>query len=121
MRSIVSSRVQSSASSSSRRASAASVARRRASSSSSASAPSSWTPDQRITAGSVSPCSTSVAKITPKVMNSSWSRAGKSAGSASAAASETAPRMPAQPTTTRPRQLPRRATWLARRSSARIA
>ena len=99
MRSIVSSRVHSSPASSSIRASAALVAtqprlellvrllacRRRC------------TPSARISGGSVSPCSTSVAKITANVRKMIRSRCGKSAASASAAASETAPRMPAQP------------------------
>ena len=39
---------------------------------------------------------------------------------ASATASDTAPRMPLQPTTSRHEALDRRATWLGRRSSARI-
>jgi len=69
----------------------------------------------------VRPWRTSVEKITAKVTNSSSSRAGKSAGRASAAASETEPRMPAQPRIVRWRQPARRARWLSRRSSARIA
>ena len=54
------------------------------------------------------------------------SRSGKSAplsvwsGSASAAASETAPRIPAQPPTNRCCQVARRARWASRRSIARI-
>ena len=90
------------------------------SSSRSSSVPSSCTPSQRISGGSVSPCSTSVTKITANVRKMSRSRCWKSNGSASAAASETAPRMPAQPTIVRPCQLPRRARCDSRRSIARI-
>ena len=56
----------------------------------------------RITAGSVSPCPTSVSTMTVKVTMTSASRAGNGwppgpvRGNASAAASETTPRMPAQ-------------------------
>ena len=53
--------------------------------------------------GSVSPCTTSVAKITAKVMKTLPSRSGKPSGSASAAASDTAPRMPDQATIVRSR------------------
>ncbi len=41
-------------------------------------------------------------------------------GRASAAASETEPRMPAHPFTVRTRQLDRRSRWLARRSRVRM-
>ena len=59
--------------------SAASTAARRPSSSSRSSAPSSRTPRRRISAGSVSPCRTSVVKITANVMSRTTSRCGKSA------------------------------------------
>ena len=68
----------------------------------------------------------SVAKITPKVRKISRSRSGKGAppcvvsGSASAAASETAPRIPAHATTKRRAGPTRRSRWLGRRSMARI-
>ena len=50
--------------------------------------------------GSVSPCSTSVAITTQNVRKVTRSRPGKPTGSAYAAAIDTTPRMPAQPTTT---------------------
>ena len=55
------------------------------------------TPSARTSQGSVSPWPTSVARITQKVRKSRRSRFGVSSGSARAVASETTPRMPAQP------------------------
>ena len=63
-----------------------------------------------MTKGRVSPCPTSVARITEKVRKRIRSRPGNgapasvSSGSARAAASETAPRIPAQERKTAPRQ-----------------
>ena len=115
-RSIVSSRVHSSAASSSSRSRAAREATHRARiSSASSSAPSSCTPRRRIRYGSVSPWPTTVTRISAKVMNRIRSRSGSgapasvSSGSASAAASETAPRIPAQADTIRGRAPTRRA------------
>ena len=94
-------------------------------SSSSSSVPSSITPRRRISHGSVRPCPTTVTRISAKVMNWISSRPGSGSpasvlrGSASAAASETAPRIPAQLPTTRKRQLARRARCDSRRSSVR--
>ena len=64
-----------------------------------------------MTSGSVRPWPTSVTRITEKVRKRIRSRPGNGvpasvlSGSASAAASETAPRIPAQETKTAPRQL----------------
>jgi len=63
--------------------------------------------------------------MTQKVMNRIRSRPGKGSpasvvtGTARAAASDTAPRMPAQATSVRACQVPRRARWAGRRSRAR--
>ena len=54
----------------------------------------------RISSGSVRPCPTSVTRMTTNVRNTIRSRPGTSIGSASAAASETAPRIPAHEMTT---------------------
>jgi len=65
-----------------------------------------WSPSSRTSSGSVSPCATSVARITEKVMNTikfRWGKGtppGRLCGSASAAASAITPRIPVQPTTT---------------------
>ncbi len=69
-----------------------------------------------------------MAKITAKVMKTIRFRSGNAwpaglltaSGSASAAASERAPRIPLQPTSSRSLGPMRRATWLGRRSSSRI-
>ncbi len=58
--------------------------------------------------------------MTAKVSSRIRSRCGKSGSSASAAASETDPRMPHQPMTTRVCHGARRSTWDSRRSSARM-
>ena len=103
MRSAVSGRTQSSSASSSSRPSAASAAWMRAFASSLSAMPSSCEAEQADQAGSVRPCSTSVAMITQNVMKMMNERCGKGSplsivsGSARAAASETAPRRPAQP------------------------
>ena len=83
---------------------AASAARMRAFASSRSSRPSSSSPSTRMTSGRVRPCPTRVARITEKVRNRIRSRPGNApsasvwSGSASAAASETIPRSPDQPT-----------------------
>ena len=52
------------------------------------------TPSRRITAGRVSPCSSSVATVTKKARKTSVSRCGTCGGMAKAAASVTTPRIP---------------------------
>lgn len=90
------------------------------------SAPSSSTPSARMRNGSVRPWTTRVKTITAKVRKMSRSRSGNGVpasvlkGRASAAASETEPRMPAHPFTVRTRQLARRSRWLTRRSRLRM-
>jgi NhaP-type Na+/H+ or K+/H+ antiporter len=80
---------------------------------------------KRTTRGSSSACS-SVRTITPQVMTTMRSRSGKGApesrvrGTASTAASETAPRNPATPLTVRWRAPSRRSRCAGRRSSARM-
>jgi hypothetical protein len=67
-----------------------------------------------------------VAKITAKVMKMIRCRCGNGwpvlvvRGRASAAASDTAPRIPLQPATSRSLTLARRARWAGRRSRAQI-
>jgi hypothetical protein len=98
----VSSRTQGSPSSSSSRSIAARAAWIRAFASSLASTPPSSRSTARISGVSVRPCRTSVEKITPKVMKMIRFRAGNGpppstwSGIASAAASDTAPRIPDQ-------------------------
>lgn len=73
------------------------------------------------------PWTTSVKTITVKVRKMTRSRSGNGdplsvvKGRASAAASETEPRIPAHPFTVRRRQLARRSRWLARRSRLRMS
>jgi hypothetical protein len=84
------------------------------------SVPSSRTSRRRISAGSVNPCTTSVVRITANVISRTTSRWGNSGASASAAASDTDPRIPDQPTIRRVRQPARRSRCCGRRSSARM-
>ena len=125
MRSAVSSRTHSSSSSSSSRAIAASEAWIRAFASSFSASPPSSRSSAWISFGSVRPWSSSVVRITQNVRNTIRLRSGNASpasvvsGSASAAASETAPRIPHQPRTAFARQLGMtscsRAQWLTRR------
>ena len=94
-------------------------------SSSVSAAPSSLMRSRRIKAGSESPWTTSVTKITANVRNWISSRSGNGAlllvvkGNDRAAASDTAPRMPIQPSRNRLRAGTRRSRWLDLRSSMR--
>ena len=121
-----SSAMRSSRSSSSRRSSAACAASRRAIASSGLHSRSPLQAQRRSSSGSVRPWPTSVIAITPTVTKISRSRCANARrvehrGSASAAASEIAPRIPLQPTTRRSRQSSPVSARAQRRHDARRA